>query len=292
MMNAVCAAAELSWKKTDETVALLKGTEVVWQLNYRKEEGKPYFHPLCTLSGELITDLRPKDHVWHRGLWFSWKYINEVNYWEEDRRTHKSQGTTELVSTNVVTNDDFSAKFTMKLSYHPPGEAEILAEERVILVSAPDAAGVYRIDWTSKFTATADAELSRTPIRGEKGGKGWGGYAGFSLRMAKAVRGCTFSSDQIPPPGATKKIHGSKANWFAMELPKGKSGGVVMLNAPANLSTTCWYFFPSMPFMSPAVIWEKPHKMAKGDTLTLKYRMLVFDKPLDRAEGCVTGFAE
>ena len=29
-----------------------------------------------------MTADRPPDHIWHHGLWFSWKFINKVNYWE------------------------------------------------------------------------------------------------------------------------------------------------------------------------------------------------------------------
>ncbi len=47
------------------------------------DSAKPYIHPLRTVAGVPLTAFQPSDHVWHRGLWFSWKYINGVNYWEE-----------------------------------------------------------------------------------------------------------------------------------------------------------------------------------------------------------------
>lgn len=67
------------WRQTDESLALLHDGEIVWQFNYRKEEGKPYFHPV-TIGGETLTDLRPADHPWHRAIWFSWKTINGLLY--------------------------------------------------------------------------------------------------------------------------------------------------------------------------------------------------------------------
>ncbi|MBL7187717.1 MAG: PmoA family protein [Phycisphaerae bacterium] len=54
-----------SWKETDDAVALLNHDKVVWQLNYKKEEAKPYLHPVATINGEVLTSLRPKDHPWH-----------------------------------------------------------------------------------------------------------------------------------------------------------------------------------------------------------------------------------
>ncbi|HEY3318977.1 MAG TPA: DUF6807 family protein [Planctomycetota bacterium] len=44
----------------------MKGEQVVWQFNYKKEEGKSYFHPVTIGGGPTLTDLRPADHIWHR----------------------------------------------------------------------------------------------------------------------------------------------------------------------------------------------------------------------------------
>ncbi|MBA7592916.1 Vitamin B12 transporter BtuB [subsurface metagenome] len=59
----------------------LKTTASIWKFNFDKTEGKPYFHPLALEDGTPLTWLRPEDHPWHRGFWFSWKYINGLNYW-------------------------------------------------------------------------------------------------------------------------------------------------------------------------------------------------------------------
>ena len=88
-------APAYSWKKTEHTTCLMNGEKVVWQHNHDPAEGKSYIHPLSTSHGEVLTWLRPKDHVWHRAMWFSWKYIQKegekkLNYWEE--RRGKSEG--------------------------------------------------------------------------------------------------------------------------------------------------------------------------------------------------------
>src|SRR2546430_969735 len=44
---------------------------------------KPFFHPLHTPAGHCLTLFEPHDHVWHRGLWFTIKFINGENFWEE-----------------------------------------------------------------------------------------------------------------------------------------------------------------------------------------------------------------
>ena len=183
----------LAWKQTDSSLALVSGDRVVWQFNYKKAEGKPYFHPISIAGSPTLTDLRPKDHPWHRALWFSWKFINGLNYWEESPKTGRTEGDTELVSVLATPQDDHSARFTLALSYHPPGKPSVLTENRLLCVSAPTPAGAWQIDWQSTFTAgDADVHLDRTPIIREPKGRSYGGYAGLSLRLVPALRNWQF----------------------------------------------------------------------------------------------------
>jgi hypothetical protein len=180
----------VAWKQTDHSLALLRGPGVVWQFNYKKEEGKPYFHPITVAGSPTLTDLRPADHPWHRALWFSWKYINGVLYWEEDSKTGKAPGGTELTGAKATARADHSAHFELDLSYHPPRKPPLLTEERTLDVSPPAADGGYFIDWLGVFTAgDTDVLLDRTPILGQPNGVAYGGHAGLSLRLAPALRG-------------------------------------------------------------------------------------------------------
>ena len=177
----------------------MRGSGVVWQFNYKTEEGKPYFHPITVAGSPTLTDLRPADHPWHRALWFSWKYINGVLYWEEDPKTGKAPGETELTDVKATPRADHSAHFELALSYHPPGKPAVLTEKRTLDVSPPAADGGYFIDWLSVFTAgDADVVLDRTPIPGQPNGVAWGGYAGLSLRLAPAMRGWQFADSEGP----------------------------------------------------------------------------------------------
>ena len=123
-------AAEFAWKTTATSVALRNGDKTVWQLVFDPRQPKSYFHPLATVDGEVLTAFRPADHPWHRGLWFAWKFINNVCYWEEDKKTGKSPGLTDLTGKEVQTKDDFSARIQLRFSYHPPGQPPVLTEVR------------------------------------------------------------------------------------------------------------------------------------------------------------------
>jgi len=179
---------QLAWEKTDTSVSLLNRGAAVWTFRYGPAAPKPYFHPVALPGGPVLTWDRPADHTWHHGLWFSWKFLNGVNYWEEDPNG-VSAGHTSVRDVQTRTADDHSARIELKLEYGPPSQAAVLTEQRTIAISAPDATGSYYMDWTMEFTAgAADVRLDRTPLPQEPGRPSLGGYAGISLRWADAVR--------------------------------------------------------------------------------------------------------
>ncbi|MCX7886115.1 MAG: PmoA family protein [Verrucomicrobiae bacterium] len=256
---------EFSWRKSDGSLALLNCGEALWQLNWAEPEGKPYFHPLRLLDGTELTCNRPADHVWHHGLWFSWKFINGTNYWEPDRKTRQYIGRTRAVSVRATPRPDHSAEIVMQLHYFVQGQPPVLTEKRTIKVGAPDANGNYTIDWTGVFTAgDSDVVLDRTPIIGEPDGKPGGGYAGLSLRLPKACTNWVFS-------GAANAQRGE---WVDFSGPTG--GGVAIVDSPQNPRyPSTWYLAKSMPYFSPAFLYRGPYTLPAGKSLTLSYRVVV-----------------
>lgn len=281
------AESGYDWRQTDSSLTLLNQGRVFWQLNFDKKVGKPYFHPLCLLDGTELTWHRPPDHPWHYGLWFSWKYINGLNYWEEDRKTGLAEGRTEIRRVEAKANDDYSANVTIELSYHPPDAPVVLTEERRINVSAPDTQGAYRIDWSSRFTAgDANVLLDRTPIVGEKGGQSWGGYAGLSVRLAKSI-----TDWQVIDSEGRKdlSIHGQKAHWmdFSGRTAGDRAGGVAIFDHPDNLRHPSPGFVimdPKVPFgyFSPALLFNQPYTLSACKSLMLRYRVLIHPGRTDR----------
>ena len=261
------------WQSSEDSLTLMDRERVVWQFNGVKGEGKPCFHPLTLTNGTCITDLRPADHPWHRGLWWSWKYINGVNYWEENKKTGLSDGRTEVLSVKTAPGVDFSARFEMELSYHLPEKAPVLREARTIVVSVPDAKGDYFIDWTAVFTAgSEDLKLDRTPPN-----KFAGGYAGLSCRMSKACKDWTYTGSD-GTVGATN-LYGKCVKWIDFS----NGGGIAIFDHPANLRhPTSWYPNSRMPFFSPALLFSEPYTLTAGKTLTLRYRIWMHSSSVDK----------
>ena len=272
---------KLVWNQTDTSLALRNHAEIVWQFNYNNRFGKPYFHPL-KVNNTNLTCVSPPDHPWHLGLWFSWKYINGVNYWEytNDYKSpetgYQSEGVTEITKKSIVTNPDFSADIRLKISYHPINGKAVLSENRSTHVSPPVEDGSYYIDEEYYFrTETDSVILDRTPLTGEPGGQSWGGYAGLSIRFNQ-----DFTTPEVVIPADTSG-HG-KGYWRYMgfnSLTGGKAGIAMFQHPQFTTSSTGWYVIndPKVPFYyySPAVLFDKKIILRKGETLQLKYRIWV-----------------
>lgn len=278
------ALAEIEIKEAEHSATATLNKKILWSYHHNPAEGKPYFHPLASTDGTMFTDLRPADHPWHRGLWFSWKYINGVNYWEEDRKTGKSQGETRIIALKRTISQDQQANFDLELAYAPDkSDAVVMRESRSVKVSPPDDNGRYCIDWSSTFQALdKDVILDRTPIPGEPDGQSWGGYAGLSLRMNQSVKDGVFLNNNGLRDNETNR---KPARWMIFDVPEG--GSILYMDHPSNFNyPSTWYTIKNMPFFTPAVVHDALHTIKAGESLRLKYRLVVAPRSLtsDAAE--------
>lgn len=271
---------ELAWSQSDSALELVCGGHTLWKFRYGAELSKPYFHPLALTDGTVLTVDRPSDHPWHHGLWFSWKYVNGVNFWEEDRKTGRSRGRLVWQPPAVTTNRDFSASIELQLEYFAhAGQPAVMQEKRHITVSAPQPDGSYSIGFEQTFTALQDVVLGRTPITGEPGGKSWGGYAGLSVRLAGSVTNRQIIADSKILTGAASFHCEGRAMDYS-GLFAGKPAGISIVDSPANPgSSVVWYAIDDprhkFYYFSPAVIYRKPCRLEKGAEMKLAYRVIV-----------------
>jgi hypothetical protein len=269
-----------------ESLALVGGKGAVWQLNFAKSQPKVYFDPLGTVAGKSLTWNAPADHAWHHGLWFSWKTINDVNYWEFDG-TGKPAGTTELVDVVIDTSREDERLVTLKFVYHPAGDDRNVMSEAVKLrMELPRTDGSYRIDWQQLSTALVDLQLDRTPPPGRPGGVAHGGYGGLSYRGARNLENVVMIDSEGRQDMQT---HREPARWLdATGTVDGESAGLAIFDHPKNpRHPTPWFVVrdrtPLGPFWytNPALLCWEPYGMKSGETLELNYRILVHEGKMD-----------
>jgi Methane oxygenase PmoA len=72
------------------------------------ESPRPYFHPLHTLGGDLVSLFRPHDHVWHKGIAWSLPDLGPHNFWGGPNYVH-GQGYVQLDNNGSMDHQRFSA---------------------------------------------------------------------------------------------------------------------------------------------------------------------------------------
>lgn len=266
-----------SWDVTDDALALLKGGEVVWRFHAGAEETKPYFHPLTLPDGSVLTGERPDDHPWHLGAWYSWKYLNGKNFWEEDEKGRPLDGVSEVASVTFLPHDDFSAEIHLHVDYVTHAGMHLMREFRRIDLSSPNEKGGYRVDSQHRFVAQQDTVINRYY------------YGGYSLRMLKGARldwhfmdaaGNSWTGGQttIQPREDSPSLTGPASPWVTfVDNVEGRSMGAAIIDHPSNpRHPTHWLVIPDMPFFSPIIHWDSDLSLTSGEELTLGYSLVIW----------------
>ncbi len=279
------AESQYRWQRSADSIALARNGHVVWQFNQGTHGAtKPFFHPVALPGGSPLTWQSPPDHVWHYALWFSWKYLNGVNYWEQDRNGN-CEGITEWGAASFEPQSDYSGLLRLDLRYRPrKSDRPILTEKRTIVISAPAADGSYAMDWTCEFKAGDEpVKLDRTPPGNQPGG-----YAGLSVRLAKGL-----GDVQVEATADKGEARGNRYGYAAMatdfngRIDDGEAG-IAILDHPSNpRSPSRWYVIkdPGQPFwyMNAAWLQLEPYVLAAKASFTLRYRVCIHPARWDGA---------
>ncbi len=261
----------LTWRQTATETELLNNGKMVWRYVSDRKTGKPFMR-VALLDGTELTRPHPftkdyprPDHTWHCALWFSWKGINGINFWEGHQ-----QGT-DPVETKVEKKEDGSAVIRSKISYHLPDAPPIATEQRTITVSAPRADGSYLVTWEMTFTPEGgkDVVFNRN------------GYGGFAMRLAAECCGDEATGRprwEFSNSGKNEPNSWRSARWGAYQgpLPGDKKAAVAMFDHPENPRyPITWATRDRYPYLNPVIISKADYTLEKGKTLTLKYGVLI-----------------
>lgn len=258
------------------TSITLRGThdpEPLWCYVYGGGKPKPFFHPLRTPSGFTLTLFEPHDHVWHRGLWFTIKFINGENFWEEPKDGNFGTQVTPVPPT-LTPEADGSLRIDQKLEWTRPGETGLVFREDRRITYRPIEEGAYALDWDVALAAQADLLLDRTPFTT------WGGYGGLTVRgnrnwqKTRLLFADGSTSDRpTPVPSDWCDLSG------VFDGGRDATGGVAMFDNPRNIRhPSPWYGGTGAGhYFNAAFLFLEPLNVAAGETLHLRYRVLVHD---------------
>ena len=235
---------------------------------------KACLHPLRTPAGHALSGFEPSDHLWHRGLWFTIKFVNGVNFWEEGDG-HRPDGRHESVAeprVELLSADAVRVDHRLAWTGGPLGTA--IRERRVLTFGALPG-GVRCLDWHATLTAEVDLELDRTPYTT------WGGYGGLSWRAARELHEVRFTaSDGTEAEGIAGRPHEWVVANARVDGGPNRRVALGIVDHPCNpRAPVPWYCKTGggFTFVNAAFLFHGPMSLAAGESLAFDYRVLYRD---------------
>ncbi|MEU9342507.1 PmoA family protein [Streptomyces sp. NPDC048278] len=262
------------------------------------EAPRPYLHPIRTLAGDVVTDYRPNDHRWHKGLSLTASHLSGANLWGGNSYVHgrgylaipERVGSMRHTGFDELSSTDGRLVVAERLTWHPY-DGTLWAEERrrIEVHDVDPGARSWALTWTSEITnRRSEPLLFGSPTTA---GREQAGYTGLFWRGPRAFRDGRI----VGPEGEGPEAMGSQSPWLALSGEHDGADGhatVVFEHAPENdhLGTRgshpAHWFVRNEPFAGIAPSWafHDELELAPGDTLRRRYRVVVADGAWERAE--------
>lgn len=246
------------------------------------ETPKPYFHPVRTLTGEVVTNFRPHDHVWHHGLTMTVCDINGENFWG-GKTYDRDTGRYVLLDNNGRQAHDAwlglelegdLAVLTERVRWLTHTGRCLISEERRVRVLAINAAEGF---WTLQL------EMRLVNVSGEPlvlgsptaQGRPGAGYGSLFWRGPRSFEGGTILADgDLAGP----EVMGKSAAWLAFTGRHDGTASASTLVFADDASNPCYptqWFVRTRPYpgVSFAFVFDHQFTLAAGAELPLQYRI-------------------
>lgn len=244
--------------------SLADGDKPILTYHYGLDLYKPYFHPVYAPNGQIVTDDAPEDHVHHRGLCFAWGDVNGINYWAETNCGESVRGRIVHREFRQKSVNEDSAGFAVVNDWVAPDGTRPIEEICHLTVYRPEI-DVQTIDFCFELHAqSADIVMGTPPA-----------YHGLCYRAAKSeYRKITNSDSRL----GEREAKGKPAQWCELGMILSNASlGVAIFDHPSNRRhpTTFFALDEAFGFISTSFAYNEPYTIPTGESLTLKYRVLI-----------------
>jgi hypothetical protein len=193
-------------------------------------EGKPYLAPLRAASGKIITRRFPmetiagesRDHLHHRGLWFSYDDVNGVKFWENDP-SYKNPKIGRIVVRGGVIWKAAAKTIDAIFDWNDHDGITLLVEHRVMKFQARPKLRI--IDFDVVLDAPAKVVFGDTK------------EGAFAIRLADALTEKSGSGKMVNAEGqeGMANVWGKRSSWVDYSGSiEGEKLGVAIFDHPSN----------------------------------------------------------
>lgn len=277
---AACACLHAQVRISPDSLAVTIDGKPFTTFHYGSDANKPFLAPLRSASGKIVTRRFPmesvqgesRDHLHHRGLWFSYDDVNGVKFWENDPSYTKGKIGRIVVRDAKWKDSGKQGTLTANMEWRDPDGKVLLVESRdMIFYSDPK---LRIIDFHVTLTASEDVTFGDTK------------EGAFAIRLADtftAKKGGTMANADAASGMAN--VWGKRSNWvdYTGEVD-GEKIGVAIFDHPQNPhSPTYWHardygLFSLNPFGQMAFDPKAPEnvtKLPKGQKLSYRWRVVI-----------------
>jgi hypothetical protein len=278
----------------DRSIGLACGQAELLRYVYRPagpqaESPRPFFHPLRTRGGALVSGYRPADHPWHQGLSWALPNVGTENFWGGPTY-QRGNGYRQLANNGTVRHDRFAAAGVLdgelgldeQLTWLTGQGQAWFAERRRIRARllAGYAAWALLFETTMLNVHRAALTIGSPGTEGRAGA----GYGGLFWRGPAEFRGGAV----IAPGGPDAGQMGWRGPWLGFaggEAQPGPAATLVFREDPGNAGYPGAWFVRREPYacLCPAPFFDAERTVPPGAALTLRYQVAVADGGLSVA---------
>ncbi|MGE7774637.1 PmoA family protein [Chitinophaga sp. NPDC101104] len=293
-VDAPLSKHQVTYKEEDGGYTISRGDHPV--LHYRAAIMEPpagadtafrrggFIHPAFTPQGKSLTNIHPKDHYHHLGIWSPWTDTEfegkTVDFWNLKKRS----GTVRPVSSpqNSLTAGNVFGGFRQMQDHIVIGSPDRTAMTELLEIKVYNTADDHFVwDYNSTLQCASAAPITLNEYR-------YGG--GFAIRGAEEWN--NGNSKVLTSEGKDRRqADGSLARWFIVQgALKAGNGGLLVLSCPQNFNAP-----------QPLRVWpendqggqvfanfsptkNKPWPLVPGQTYAQRYRIVTFDGELTAAQ--------
>lgn len=287
LLGAATLAAQVRYSAADGTIAIDGKPFATFYKG--ADANKPFLAPLRSASGKVVTRGFPmqkdvpgesKDHLHHRGLWFTYDDINGVKFWENDPSYKRGK------IGKVVVRDakwkDGGKSGTLRVTNDwndPDGNTLVVETNAMTFYSDPK---LRTIDFRITLTPKVDVTLGDTK------------EGAFAIRLAEPFT-AKGGGKMLNAEGKAgmREIWGKKSAWVDYTATlDGEALGVAMFDHPSNpRHPTYWHardygLFALNPFGRKAfdpTQEESVWKIPAGQKVEFRWRVVVHPADADLA---------
>lgn len=264
--QAIYAQNKLTAQKIGSRIDVSINGNLFTSYHFKQDEKYPFFFPVNGISNATVTSMRNANYPHHSSLFFGCDKVNNGNYWQEGL----DKGQIISLREDILPSSEDKVIIENECIWTRPNANSPIKDIRKITISAPSKE-LYQIDFDITMEMLMDVKIEKT------------NHSLFSGRMdvdLAVINGGTMINAEGKE--GEKGTFGQKSAWIdcSGKRGNGKTEGMTIMQHPSNKWFPSAWFTRDYGFFSPTPMYwpeddTKGTQLAKGEKVTLRYRVLV-----------------